>query len=342
MSAENNCYSRNKSEKMKESGSQSIEFEGIQIQWGKKTWEFMNGSGASNTIDTYSIWNPENWDEIATRLVEKQICGMYIMGNYGTGEIREAPEWQKEGLDTDVIFDKIKKRSKDQNFVAFSDPEDIIKFIDIDRLPKQMQGFRWAQNRINSYAGPQHNIFPVRDNGMVDSGLIRKEDNTIACFWIPGHWGYEAISDKMKKKTKHGIFGGGSLNIHGQEPCYTTEALYEEITKQSDWQENIDFIIMDEFAEASQIGRSQTMISFVKDIPQLLRLGSMSPARITEKTGFEIPFNYQDIEEKRVKTASSLTPFNQKTNEESNRKVDEVMDRITRYKNWYLSPQDHK
>lgn len=313
-----------------------IVFEDIPIQWDKRQWEFENQNGKKK-IDTYSLWNPAHWDEISDRLVQGEICGMYIMGNFGTGEIREAPEWKQEKKDVDVLFEKVKKRSKDQNFVAFTDPEDIIKFIDIDRLSQEFKDFRWAQNRLRSYAGPQHNIFPVKNNGMVDAGLIRKDDNSIACFWIPGHWGYEALSNRLKKKTKHGIFGGGSLNVHGREPSYTTDELKKEFANQPDWQENIDFILFDELAEYEQIGRSQTMVSFTGNTPKLVRIGSLSPQEISKKTGFEIHYTPDGINSGAIRKASSLTLYDEYHNMQSDEKVSNVMQRIGRYKAWYKS-----
>lgn len=317
-----------------------IVFEGIRIQWDKRTWEFHQEDGSINSIDTYSIWNPAYWDEIAQRLSNGEICGMYIMGNFGTGEVREAPEWPAK-TNENLMFDKIKKRPKDQNFVAFINPEDAIDILDIDRFPKEHQHLRWAGKRLNSYAGPQHNIFPVRNNGMVNSGLVRKEDNTIACFWIPGHTGYEGIASKLRKKIKHGIFGGGSLNIHGDEPSYNSEELYEKFENEPDWQEGISFIIFDELAEASQVGRSQTMINFAIAPPKLVRAGSLSPNYIREKTGYEIPFSEVDLENGKVRKASSLTPYDGTHNDEVNKRVEEVMGRIDRFTD-FLNRQDRR
>ncbi len=314
----------------------TVVFEEINIQWKKGNWSFNHPERGPILIDTYSIWNPSHWNEIAERLINGQRCAMYIMGNFGVAEVRESPEWQKQKKNEDEMFDKIKKRPRALNFVAFVDPEDIIDFIDVDRLHRGFKQFRWPGERLKSYVGPQHNVFPVRDNETVDEGLIRKEDNTIACFWIPGHFGFEGIANTMRKKLKHGIFGGGSLNIHGQEPCYTRQELFWELTNQPDWQAGIDFILFDELAEEAGIGRSQTMVSFSGEAPQLLRIGSLFPDTISVKTGHQVDFSEIDVKTGKVKLASSLTPYDTPSNLASDAKVGLVLERINRYKKWYL------
>lgn len=306
-----------------------LEFEGVKIQMDKGAWSFTHPDKGPITIDTYSIWNPHHRKEIAERLSNEQVCAMYIMGNFGVGQVRMSPEWKKNGKDENVILDEIKKRERAKNLVAFVDPEDVYPFIDKKRLPQELKGLRWADKRYNTYAGPQHNIFPVVDNGTVDESLIRKDDKTMAVFWIPGHWGYEEIGNNLRKITKHGIFGGGSLNIHKEDPCYTARELHHELSSQPDWQENIDFIIFDELAESCRVGRSQTMVSFSVFPPEVVRVGSLSINKINEKTRAGVIVNGS------VKEASSLTRYNIRNNEASDGKVESVMAKIQRYKEWY-------
>ena len=306
-----------------------LEFEGVKIQMDKGGWSFTHPDKGPVTIDTYSIWNPHHRQEIAERLFRGQVCAMYIMGNYGVGQVRVSPEWNQGGGNKNVILDEIKKRARVNNLVAFVDPDDVYPFIDKTRLPQELKGLRWAKQRYSTYAGPQHNIVPVVDNGTVDKDLVREGDKTMAVFWIPGHWGYEEIGDKLRKLTKHGIFGGGSLNIHGEAPCYTTRELYHELSAQPDWQENIDFIILDELAESYRVGRSQTMVSFATFPPEAVRIGSLSVDKINEKTGAGI------VENGEVKEASSLTKYNMRNNAVSDGRVEGIMAKIKRYKEWY-------
>jgi hypothetical protein len=307
----------------------TVSFEGVSVQWDRGAWNFVHPQEGAKTIDTFSIWNPAHHDEIAQRLIQRQHCAMYIMGNFGIGVIREAPEWQGNKPVDDRIFSTIKQRPKVQNLVAFIHPEDAIKIIDLDKMQKDYRGhFRWAGNRLKSYAGPQHNVFPVKLNGKVDEGLIRTEENgdkTVACFWIPNHPGYEGIYDSIRKQSKHGIFGGGSLNIHGQEPSYTAEKLHSEMERLPEWQLGIEFVIFDEIAENANIGRSQAMVSFAGDMPEVLRVGSLSPEYISRKTGIPL------LAQEGVKQASTLTPYDALNNSKTEQKVEQAMAKMKRF-----------
>lgn len=281
----------------------SVFWGGIEFQWERGVWDFQDGTRK----DTYSLWNPKNWDEIATRLAEGQTCAMFVAGSYGVGKIFESPEWQSSTdayAEGRTFFEKIKKRPYKDNFVAFIDPDDQINVIDIDRLDPSLKKMRWATERHNSYAWAQHNIFPARDNGLIDRALLRldldeegnivpedrrsPEHNTIACFWIPNHWGFEGVTNEVRKMRKHGIFGGGSLNFHGDLPGFTSEDLYKQMDRAEEWKEEIDFVIFDEISEYAGIARSQSMVSFARPKPALLRQGSLTAEEIARRTGLAI------------------------------------------------------
>ncbi len=306
-------------------------FEGVSIQWNKVPWNFTHPKKGPVSIDTYSIWNPEHHDDIARRLALGQTCALYMMGNFGVAEVRNAPDWQPDGTDHDKILDDIKQRDRIQNLLAFADPENIRDFIDIDRLPPSFKNLRWPGARLALYPGPMHAILPIKDTGIIDQGLVKQQDKTTAFFWIPGHWGYEKLAEQLRKKVKHGVMGGGSLNIHQQEPCYTTSQLRDrEMVNHPEWQELVDFVILDEIAEAAQIGRSHTQISFIEDPPRMVRIGSLSPQKISKYFGKEVVYDDADL-----RHASSLTPYDDLNNMVTDVKVDLVLNRIERYEDWY-------
>lgn len=287
-----------------------IEFEGIRVQTGKGRWDFLGSEGGIQSLDTYSIWISNNWKEIANRLKSGERCAMFIAGTYGVGQIFEAPEWQgsdnehEEGAE---MF-KIKKRSREENFVAFVHPDDQLEVIDIDKLNPRFKHLRWAQSRHDAYGWAQHNIYPARINGILDSAVVKSADRTIACFWIPNHWGFEGLVNESRRISKHGVFGGGSLNIHREEPSYTTDDLYGNFLSKPEWLEKIDFVIFDEIAESCEIGRSQPMVAFTGDTPQLIRHGSLSLAEIRSRTGYDIK------EAPNARLASSITEYNPENN----------------------------
>lgn len=240
---------------------QMVEFEDVQIQWNRGQWNFNNPEQGSVLIDTYSVWNREHWGEIADRLLSGQTCALYMMGNFGVARVYDLQDTKSE----DVILDDIKRRERINNLVGFAPPEDIGGLIDFERLPERFADLQDAEKRRALYPGPMHAVFPLKDPDSANSSIVRQDDKTIAIFWIPGHWGYEGLSQQMKIRGAKGILGGGSLNLHGAEPSYTAQALHEQMERIPEWQTNIDFILFDELAEAAGIGRSHTQVSFVVD-----------------------------------------------------------------------------
>ena len=297
-------------------------FEGVDIQWNKVPWRFEDADLGTVSIDTYSIWNPQHHAEIAQRLAEGQRCALYMMGNFGVGEFFNALG-SEENFET---LDSIKKRDRTQNLVVFANPDDTGDFMDFERLPEELRKLQNPQDRSAIYPeGPMHAILPVLDTKMPNPGLVKQADKSTSFFWIPGHWGYEQLAMELKKRAS-GLFGGGSLNIHGQEPSYTAAELKDkEMARHPEWLKNIDFVILDEIAESSEIGRSHTQVSFLGNMPQVIRRGSVSQRKIERDTGYELVGNED------VKQAASITPYNNTTNEVSDRKVEIVLARIARY-----------
>lgn len=304
-----------------------LSFEGINIQWERDKWEFHHPDLGPVIKPTYPLLNPSYRDEIVDRFKKGETAAVYMMGNYGVVKNLEASEWEdsKNGGSADALFDKVKKRPRQQNFVALAHPEDMIDIIDIDRLDGHFKRqFRSPHRREQLYVGPLHIIVPVKDRGLVNKALIREEDKTIAVFWAP-HFAFEGLVASARRKIKHGMLGGGSLNIHGKDPCYIKKELYEEMARQEDWLEEIDFIVFDDIAEAANVGRSHTMVRFSGRQPELARLGSSSKERIEESTGHTIatPLN--------LKYASSTTPYSDESNAIADCKVKEVLLQVKRF-----------
>lgn len=305
--------------------AKTIEFEGVEIQWNKGSWNFNHPEQGPISIDTYSIWNEEHWKEIAERLKSGETCALYMMGNFGVARLYGA---QDEG--EDVILTGIKKRERINNLVAFASPDDIGDLIDFGRLPSAFLNLNSSEGRHKLYKGPAHFIFPLNENAGVHPSVVREEDKSIAVFWIPGHWGYEGLAQNMKEQGAKGIIGGGSLNIHGAEPSYTSESLKEQFERIPEWQTNIDFVLFDELSEAAGIGRSHTQISVIEHPPKAVRIGSMSVDKIRRDTGFDI------VVPEFVKRASSLTEYGEETDRIIDEKVEKVLGQIQRYKEWHI------
>jgi tRNA A37 threonylcarbamoyladenosine synthetase subunit TsaC/SUA5/YrdC len=294
-------------------------FEGVSIQWGKGEWEFQHSTLGRVVKPTYSILNPAHWNEIVGLLNQGKTAAGMMMGNFGVFKKLDTPG------SADALFDKVKQRPKDQNFVALVHPENLIDFIDTNRLKEPYKSqLLEVEGRARFYAGPQHVILPVRSQG-INEALIRQTDQTIACFWVPGHYGFEGLVSEAKEKIKHGLLGGGSLNIHGKEPYYDKDSLRKAMAEQKEWLEEIDFLIFDDIAEAGDIGRSHTMVRYLEEKSEVVRVGSLSIDKIREKTGHNIQLNQE------VKYASSKTNYSKEENKKVNEKVMEVLQRIQRF-----------
>lgn len=313
-----------------------VEFEGVKVQTGIGRWDFLGPEGEHSSLDTYSIWTPGNWREIAERLGNGERCAMFVAGTYGVGQIFEAPEWQRtdDKYAEGAAMRNIKGRSIEQNFVAFIHPDDQIGVIDVDRLHPNFRHLRWATARHEAYGWAQHNVYPVRKNGMVDASIFKSEDETVACFWIPNHWGFEGLVNESRKISKHGIFGGSSLNPHGKEPSYSTDDLYVNFLKNPEWLSKIDFVIFDEISEGCEIGRSQPQVSFASEKPLLIRHGSLSLGEIRRRTGYDI----EEAPEPRLRFASSTTEYNPENNLIIDRRVAQAEAMIQRFKSFKREP----
>lgn len=308
----------------------SLRFEGINIQLDRGQWEFGEDSG-KKAVDTYSIWSPTHHEEISERLKNGERAAAYIMGNFGVVEVRRPGELRQE----DAMFDKIKKRERSQNFVAFVNPDDVRGLIDVNRLPEELKDLRWASSRHNIYPGPMHVVLPIKKNAEVDKGVIRQQDNTLAAFWIPGHWGFESLGDSLRKKVKLGLLGGGSLNVHEEDPSYTKKELYASFLKHPEWIDEIDMIIFDEIAEAARIGRSQTMVSFAEYPPKVVRIGSLSPQSVEMHLGMQIALDDERYAHDPKYFASSKNKYSLRNNEITDGKMQTIMKQMARYKEYY-------
>ena len=306
--------------------SQIVEFEGVEIQWNKGSWNFSNPEQGPISIDTYSIWNKKHWGEITNRLKGGETCALYMMGNFGVARLYDVSDTGE-----DVILKDIKQREKINNLVAFANPDDIEDLIDFERLPEVFNNLHSSDARHALYKGPTHFIFPLKGDAGVHPAIVREEDASIAIFWIPGHWGYEGLSQSMKEHGVKGVIGGGSLNIHGAEPSYTADALREQFEKIPEWQKHIDFVLFDELSEAAEIGRSHTQISIIEHPPKAIRIGSMSIDKIKRDTGFEI------VVPENVRRASSLTEYGEEVDRLTDQKVEKVLAQMQRFGQRYIN-----
>ena len=300
---------------------QYLDFEGIKIQWNKVPWNFEHPEKGAISIDTYSVWNTAHHAEIADRLIAGERCALYMMGNFGVGQF-----FQGEGSEDFEILDKVKQRERLQNLCVFAHPSDIGEFLDTQRLPVEFLNLATTEGRNELYPGPMHAILPINEDEMPNTGLIQEADKSAAFFWIPGHTGYEQLVAEIKTRDVKGLFGGGSLNIHGQEPSFTTQKLKEEMKKHLMWQEGVQFIIFDELAEAEGIGRSHTQISFLEHPPRVLRIGSLTPEAISlhiQKPLIQNPDG--------TKLASSTSPYDVFSNLLIERRIKSAIARMQRF-----------
>lgn len=318
--------------------SKSVEFEGINIQWEKGKWEFNHPELGKVIKPTYPILNPKYWGEIADLLKKGKTAAGMMMGPYGVFKKLDSPKNGQNDNSADNLFEKVKQRPKEQNFVALVHPEDIAKFVDQERLqePYRTQ-FLTKEGRLGFYAGPQHVILPVKE-GSVNEALVKQADQTIACFWVPGHYGFEGLVREAKKRIgNEGILGGGSLNIHGKDPHYDKESLYTAMAEQRGWLEEIDFILVDDIAEVGDIGRSHTMTRYVNGQPEVVRIGSLSLKTIKEATGHDLILDEEKLERGQVKFASSKTPYSLEQADIVDGKVRQILERTQRFKSWISS-----
>lgn len=314
-----------------------VGFEGVEIQWEKGTWEFNHPELGKIIKPTFPILNPSYWKEIAELLNQGKTAAGMMMGPYGVFKKLDAPHERKEQKSVgsaDSLFERVKQRPKDQNFVALVHPKDIMEFVDPNRLrePYKTQ-LQQSEGRLKFYAGPQHVVLPVMD-GKVNPALVRQADKTISCFWVPGHFGFEGLVGEARRTIKQGMLGGGSLNIHGREPHYDKDSLYQEIAQRQEWLEEIDFIIFDDIAEAGNIGRSHTMTRYTDEHPEVIRVGSLSLEKIRRTTGHDIRLDQGKLKEGKIKYASSIFPYSEAHNALVDQKIEEVLQRTQRFENW--------
>lgn len=286
----------------------SITFNGIEIAWDEIGWYFLTHEGSMLRKPVYSVWNPNHWPTIAEKLVAGERCAMQVAGAFGAGMIFRNPDLSTGGEESNnsqfAKLEEIKKgRPWKKNFVAFVHPHDQGEIIDFSRLAPQFKHLENPNNRARAYGWASHNIYPLREDIDIDPALIQKDDQSIACFWINGHWGFEGILGEVKKYGVNGFFGGGSLNFHQESPGFKKHDVYGQIAARPEWQKAIDFIILDDISEKNEIYRSQPMLSFMGEEAELIRHGSMSLGEIQKRIGYKIKTS------DRAKYASSATQY---------------------------------
>lgn len=304
-----------------------IDFEGVKIQWEKGEWRFNHPEVGVVTKPTYPLLNPRYWGEIVRLLKHGKTAAGMMMGPYGVYKRLK----RKDTGSADALFDEIKQRSRKQNFVVLIHPKDIKKLVNFDRLPEPYKTqLRDPKGRSRFYAGPQHVVLPVKKN-KVHPALVNEEDQTIACFWVPDHFGFEGMVRKAGRGIMNsGLLGGGSLNIHGKDPYYDKNSLYKAMAGQKEWLGEIDFIIFDDIAEAGDIGRSHTMTRYLLgESPKIIRLGSVSAEKVRRVTGHDLR-----LDGEKVRYASSKTSYSSEHNTMVDTRVEEALQRTQRFEKW--------
>ena len=237
-------------------------FEGeIPIHEDKFNWVFYP-KGQKREIPVYSIWNYDNNREITELIARGKAAALYMWGTYGTGMLLDSPQWQEEGeIESEKLRRVKKNRPWGDQFIDFMHPDDMIDFWDIDRFHPNFHRLQWAGDRWQLFeAGPVHIIAPTKPrNPHIDPSLFRESNQTSSYFFLP-HPALIGLIELIRKDVKHSIFGGGSLNIHGESPPFTTEELHTMLSLNEDWQQDIDLVIVDEITEFYEIFRSQLQI----------------------------------------------------------------------------------
>ncbi|OGE09276.1 hypothetical protein A3A60_04080 [Candidatus Curtissbacteria bacterium RIFCSPLOWO2_01_FULL_42_26] len=282
----------------------------IPIHKGKTLWHFED-DGQKYQIPVFSIWAYENHNEIARLIAAGRVCAMYMWGTYGTGVLINSPEWPTPiGKGLKALLANVKRgRPVNMPHVPFMYPDDMIDFWDTDRLHRDYRHLQWPEARHRLYeSGPVHIIAPTKTkNPNIDSRMIMSKDHTTSYFYMP-HPGWERVIKMLRKQVKHAIFGGGSLNIHGQVPAFKTAQLYDDFKKEPDWVSTIELVVVDEIAEMCEINRGQTQIRLPlkgsDGICQLVRKGARYHHTWSHQTGYPIKDALEGVRE-----ASSLKPY---------------------------------
>lgn len=310
-------------------GGVSLFEQEIPIHKDKINWVFYP-EGQRREIPVYSVWNYDHHLEIAEQISQGKAAALFMWGTYGIGMLLDSPMWQKKGEEESAELRHHLKigRPWSQQFANFMHPDDMVDFWDIDRFHPNYRNLQWATNRWKLYqTGPIHIIAPTREsNPYIDLSLVRRSDGTASYFYMP-HPALNRIIELLRKEVKHSVFGGGSLNPHGEIPPFTTEELYTMISQIKDWQKHIDLILVDEVPEFFEINRGQTMMR----IPQKgsdgkierVRDGATDPLRWAKEMGYEIKNAPEGVEQ-----ASSVLLYTDENNQVVDDKIRESVSKM--------------
>lgn len=308
--------------------------ENIPIHLDETNWKFETQNGVKN-IPVLSVWSPSNRNKIAEAIIRGKRIAMYMWGTFGTGYLVNYPEWQrKEKDEARDLREKLKiGRPKNMSFPVLIHPDDEWMFWDFDSLHPKLQHLRNARSRYELYqSGPVHIIAPTKkSNPYLDESSKWPFDNT-ACYYYMPHPAWEKIIEIVRKRMKHSIFEGGSLNPHQKEPIYRTVDLYSGIKQIPEWSESIDLIAICEISEYYQVFRSQTQIRLAQrgsdGISEIVRYGSMSPQRWSKEQKIEIK-----EQKKGAAQASSFWPYTKEENIKVDEKVIKSMVKMREFEN---------
>jgi len=288
----------------------------IPLHLEKFDWQFAGVEGKEIQKSVYSIWNYSSHKEIAERLARGEVCAMYVWGVWGVAMLLNSPEWQQAEVEEAARLREVKKgRPWGKAFASFIYPDDVIDFWDIDRFHRDYKKLQWAPERWKLWEkGPVHIIAPTKErNPHMDEWLLTRKDSTASYFYMP-HPAWNRIIEMLRKEVKHAVYGGGSLNFDQEEPGFTTQVLYKMMQEKKEWQDSIDFVIIDEICEFPPLrsGRSQTQIRLPQKgsdgVCEIVRYGGLSPDTFSQHTGYPVK------EAVDVRYASSETPYDKEHN----------------------------
>jgi len=305
----------------------------IPLHLEKFDWQFAEFDGRKIPKRVYSIWNYNHHREIAEALAQGKVCAMYVWGVWGVAMLLNSPEWQSEKVEESARLREIKKgRPWGKAFASFVHPDDVIDFWDIDRLHPHYRELQWANKRWKLWEkGPVHIIAPTKKrNPHLDEWLLTRKDGTASYFYMP-HPGWNRVIEMLRKRVKHAVYAGGSLNFDQEEPGFTTSILHKMMKGKEEWRRHIDFIVIDEICEFPPLrsGRSQTQIR----LPQkgsdgkceVVRYGGLSPETFKKYTGYPVK------EAVDVRYASSETPYDEEHNLIADRRITQSLEVMQAY-----------
>ena len=263
----------------------------------------------TRAIPVYSIRDRAHVEAIAQAMSERRMAAFYG-GLYGVIKgIRRPADDHPD--DAEVYWQIKPDRPRSSKLPMFIRPADAMPLVDFEALHPE---FRHLSDRARfealwaSHGGPVHFIVPLRDQlpelhpafQTSTEGILRAAKGeagsraparvTASLMWMAdAAWeGLAARLDALSDEPTY--YGVSSFNDHGEHPPYTYAELVAFLDRKSDLP--VDLIVNDEIFEASGAFSSHTQVRLplVGEAAELIlvRRGGMSPAWLTECTGYPV------------------------------------------------------